>query len=45
MAKPSPTMDQQLPDELVAEMALLSSKAVAADFLVLVDEKLGVRFH
>ncbi len=29
--------DQQLSDDLVAEMALLSSKAVSADFLVLVE--------
>jgi hypothetical protein len=43
MTKPSPTVDQQLPDELVAEMALLSSKAVAGDFLVLVEE-LKARF-
>jgi hypothetical protein len=43
MAKCPPTVDQQLPDELVAEMALLSSKAVAADFIVLVEE-LKARF-
>jgi hypothetical protein len=43
MAKFPPAVDQQLPDELVAEMALLSSKPVAADFLILVEE-LKARF-
>jgi hypothetical protein len=37
MAKPSPIVDRQLPAGLVEEMALLSSKAVAADFHILVD--------
>lgn len=37
------SVDQQLPDDLVSEMALLSSKAVSVDFLVLV-EALKARF-
>lgn len=37
MAGGTSILDQQLPDDLVSEMALLSSKAVSADFFILVE--------
>lgn len=38
MSDHAPLSDQQLPSDLVAEMASLSSKAVPADFFILVEE-------
>ncbi|ARO87026.1 hypothetical protein EBAPG3_004135 [Nitrosospira lacus] len=38
MSDYAPLSDQQLPSDLVAEMASLSSKAVPADFFILVEE-------
>ncbi|SEP06232.1 hypothetical protein [Nitrosovibrio sp. Nv6] len=43
MSNRTPVFDQQPPDELVSEMASLSSEAVSADFFVLV-EALKLRF-
>lgn len=37
MAGHTSIFDQQLPDDLISEMALLSSKAVSSDFFILVE--------
>jgi hypothetical protein len=37
MTRNTSVPDQQLPDDLISEMASLSSKVVSADFLILVD--------